>query len=489
MTYMNIAARIQRHLNDLHICYKELLHQRTASLEHAAEQCQINSSQVARTVLLKDHKGIVMVVLALGRMLDLKQLNKKMRRELLPVSGPALDRIFPDCEPGVRPPFGQLYHVPTIVDASLLTEQMIYMEAGSHTCLISVKQPYFKDLFDGTRSCTVSVPIPDVALQPYQRVVGCDQSQLQPEPCDDQAPEDVLLSNRLQQLYKLPAMPTVANRVMALMHDDDATAAQLAKEIEQDPALTAQVLRVAASALYHYQGELDSVETAIVRVLGMEAVSNMVVGLAIGHSFAPRLSGPLGIEAFWKHAIYNANYSQLLARYLLKQQKSTTHALNPSKAYLSGLLHNIGIMLLAELFQPEFFLLNRMVQSNPDVSLPALEKKLLCMGQAQKIIQRGHAGLGQCLMRYWQMPDYLSTVAAMHHCPNYQGSDAIYVWIVQLVNHLLARQQMGDVVEVQIPEALLQQLQLELHMIENWLIEVEPMAETLDELVQGMCPA
>ncbi|HEV8078537.1 MAG TPA: HDOD domain-containing protein, partial [Marinobacter sp.] len=57
---------------------------------------------------------------------------------------------------------------------------------------------------------------------------------------------------RLQKLYRLPPMPALALRILALTAEPEATAKQLAEVIELDPSMTAQLMRYARSALFGY---------------------------------------------------------------------------------------------------------------------------------------------------------------------------------------------------------------------------------------------
>jgi Ala-tRNA(Pro) deacylase len=43
-----------------------------------------------------------------------------------------MERLFPDCEPGAMPPFGSLYHLPTVVDESLAKDDVIVFEGQDH---------------------------------------------------------------------------------------------------------------------------------------------------------------------------------------------------------------------------------------------------------------------------------------------------------------------------------------------------------------------
>ncbi len=256
---------------------------------------------------------------------------------------------------------------------------------------------------------------------------------------------------RIEQVYELPPMPEMARRVLALRSNPDASITDLAGIIELDPSLAAQVVRYAASPFYAYHGKIGSIHDAITRVLGFDMVMNMALGLATGKSFQNPCDGPLGLQAFWRHAVYTATLVQALAR---RMQPATRP--QPGMAYLAGLLHNFGFLLLGHLFPPEFKLLNKLVAAHPESPVTALEKCVLGMGQAQNLLEMGHAQIGAWLMQSWHMPDEIVVTLHEHHNPAYVGNHAIFPHLVMVADHVLKGREIGDA-----PDALLPPLSLE----------------------------
>jgi hypothetical protein len=126
---------------------------------------------------------------------------------------------------------------------------------------------------------------------------------------------------------------------------------------------------------------------------------------------------------------------------------------------------------IGHLFQPEFFLLNKMVAANPNVPVIRLEKQVLCMGQARELLCWGHAQVGGWLLHSWQLPDEVVVTAREHHSAGYAGPHREYVQLVQLSNYLLGRQGVGDVLAGELPHEALRGLGLD-----EW--QVTTMAET-----------
>jgi HD-like signal output (HDOD) protein len=239
------------------------------------------------------------------------------------------------------------------------------------------------------------------------------------------------VEKRIEQVYELPPMPELGRRILVLQSDPNAGVQQLAKIVQLDPSLAAQVIRYASSSYYGYTGRITNIHEAIARVLGYDMVLNLALGLAAGRSFRIPDDGPLGLTRFWEHAVCSAVLVQKLGAIL-------PDAIRPSAGlcYLCGLLHDFGILLLGHLFPPEFKLLNNMARANPGQPVSELECRLLGMGKAQDMLAMGHARVGAWLMQAWKMPEELRTTLREHHNADYRGACEVLVHLVQLADFI-----------------------------------------------------
>ncbi|HED17605.1 MAG TPA: HDOD domain-containing protein [Gammaproteobacteria bacterium] len=249
---------------------------------------------------------------------------------------------------------------------------------------------------------------------------------------------------RLQKLDSLPAMPKMASEIIQISSNPYANSHDLAAVIEQDPSLAAQLMRYAKSSFYGYRGEIDSLHQAISRVLGFDMVMDMALGIALGKSFRIPANGTLGLKAFWQHAVYSAMLVQRLSAVV-----KSVHRPRPGQAYLAGLLQNIGLLALGQLFPEEFAMLNKAVNKYPDVPLSALEEKVLGVT---------HAEVGSWLMEAWDMPGELLIAVREHHDPEYCDSHATYANLALISNRLLSTIDVGDELNDELPDSILTRL-------------------------------
>jgi Ala-tRNA(Pro) deacylase len=105
------------------IWFESLLHSPASSSTRRAHNVHIPGRRVAKTVLVKAGDRFVVVVLPSTMKIDLVRLGAVMglpAADLRLATGDELLGIFTDCEPGVVPPFGGLYDLATVFDASLV---------------------------------------------------------------------------------------------------------------------------------------------------------------------------------------------------------------------------------------------------------------------------------------------------------------------------------------------------------------------------------
>jgi len=254
------------------------------------------------------------------------------------------------------------------------------------------------------------------------------------------------MRQKISQINALPPLPGIAHRILKLGSDPLADARKLGELIEQDPLLTAQVVRWASSAFYGYRGKITSVQDAISRVLGFDFVFNLALGLA---SLAPLKSprdGQIGTKMFWTHS--------LASTHLMKALSEKIPAVNrpkPLQIFLAALLHNIGFPLLGDQFPGEFSYLNTLIKANPTLTVFNLENFAFGVD---------HTMLGAWLMNTWSLPKPLADIVYHHHNPNYLGENYQLNLLTFLSDCLLGQIGIGDARHQSCPDEVFARLQL-----------------------------
>ena len=228
----------------------------------------------------------------------------------------------------------------------------------------------------------------------------------------------------------------------------------------------------ASSPYYGYQGKIDSILTAISRVLGFDLVLNLALGISVGKSLNVSSEGALGLNAYWKQSVYCATLSEKLCSFIRGNERPQR-----GLVYLSGLLHNFGQLLLGHLFPPQYYLINRYVEMNPHIPVASIERYLLGIT---------HVEVGALLMESWNMPADLVSAVIGHHEEDNDNEYAIYSNIVLIANRLLNRLNIGDDTESDLPEKLLKAVGIdEADAIKALELIIEDTAE-LDSIAKQM---
>lgn len=136
----------------------------------------------------------------------------------------------------------------------------------------------------------------------------------------------------IRELERLPARPSAAIRVLWMVDDPNASAADLAAAISTDPALTARVMRMANASYYGLSGRVSSASFAIT-VLGFDTVRALAAAAAAG----------MGTDSYPLPASFLARAATVAVAASLTAQRV---AARRPEAYSLGLLHNIGSGLL-----------------------------------------------------------------------------------------------------------------------------------------------
>lgn len=464
---MNLPATIETLIERHAITYRLYSHRWVQTLGEAARECDIPEGQVARGVLLEDHMGVLVAVLPLDHSIDFSAVRRVTGRDMQPAKAAAIAAIFSDCENGTVPPLGRPYGIATLIDPTLSELPRICFEPGDRRLLVCMETEEFFRLHSKSQHAPFAQPLVALATacHPLSATDGTDKLQ-QLRPLGN-------IADRVRSLKQLPAIPAVAAHLLRIRRRNEASVEELTAIIAQQPALAAQLIRHARSSHFTQQRRISSLNEAIVNVLGFDLALNMALGIAVSHHFHSAPEGPLGLHAFWRHAVFSASLAKSLAH-----QLSPHLGLQPGTAYLAGLLHNIGYLLMGHTLQPEFYLLNHVVDANPDVPITQVEKRLLGIG---------HTHIGAWLMRSWQMPEEVVSVVREHHNEIYRGDHASYVQLMIVVDCLLKSYGIGDGPSRSVPPSALNLLGLDLHRAMELTEQLIDEAEGLNGFARQLC--
>ena len=137
-----LTQRAKRLLDQSGATYETLPHRKAFTAQGVAAAVHVSGWQMAKVLVVRaPTDALVMVVLPASCRLDLQTLARVLHmKEVSLVPEEEITRLFPDCETGAMPPFGNLYGLPVYVDACFPHARDIAFQAGNHQEV--VKMPY-----------------------------------------------------------------------------------------------------------------------------------------------------------------------------------------------------------------------------------------------------------------------------------------------------------------------------------------------------------
>jgi HD-like signal output (HDOD) protein len=241
------------------------------------------------------------------------------------------------------------------------------------------------------------------------------------------------LRARLDRIDDLPTLPEVVRDLNAALADPDVSFSRIGDIIADDPIVTAKLLQLVNSAYYRRVAddrEITSVQYAVGRV-GLIEIRNLVFSLSLFGMFR----GPwptIDRREFWRHCLSTAITTRVLYDFT---QGLPTHPEDAANVYyVSGLLHDLGIVVLEHYFRREFA---EALGAARTEGLPLHEVEERTWGI-------NHGEIGAYVAFRWGLPTPVIAALNYHHRPTHAGGAlATAAHIVHLADYLCLQNGIG----------------------------------------------
>lgn len=220
----------------------------------------------------------------------------------------------------------------------------------------------------------------------------------------------------MKQVLEVPALPAATAEVVNLIQDPDVEFDALARAIEYDPGLTANVIRLANSVLSASVGQIRSIKEAVVR-MGIEEVFQMVMASSIAPLVSNEVMGyKLRRGILWQHSVAVAVGARELAKALGIEA--------PDYLFTAGLLHDIGKIVLGTFIEIDS---TQIIESafTGGVSFEIAERDVMGVD---------HAEVGAALLKNWNIPGEIVDIVRWHHQPTEGEGDQKVLDMVHLAD-------------------------------------------------------
>ena len=214
----------------------------------------------------------------------------------------------------------------------------------------------------------------------------------------------------IKQLSDLSTTPALLGKILTLFRDDNASTEDLCTLISYDPAMAERVLRVANSAFFAHSGQVKDIHQAVL-FLGLDRIKAIAVGMTVMNIFPS--PGSFHVENLWLHSYEVAFLSSVLSDHIAVTQ--------PQECFLSGLLHDIGRLVLYNIDHLKFHQI--------ETTDTMLEQETTLFGCT-------HAEAGAWFAEEVGLPSAIVTTIKHHHKPSAAPEDMHMVSLVSLAEAL-----------------------------------------------------
>ena len=463
---MSIAASLKLLLTKNQIEY--VIEEELQHLDGFSQKAQ-TLSHCTRSTVLADQIGKVQIITPYNSFLDLTLLNNAIGRQLTPAKPDVVTRMCQTINAETLPAVPALTRLDVIIDKQLLELPFIYIESGKDGNWIKMETKDFLKLCPKARPDTISTPIDIRHSGEINTTTDEDKETIQQAVI---AFNPTRMKQRLEETMEIPPLPTSAQKIIRLRSDPSADIDKLTNIIETDPSLAAQIVSWASSPIYNPPGTVRSVHDACMRVLGFDMVLNLSLGLALGKTLPLPKEGPNGYTPFWYESVFVAASIGGLVTAIPREKRPSF-----GLSYLTGLLHEIGYLVLAYVFPPHFDKLCRHLEVNKHLPDVAVDDQIMKVNRYQ---------IGSWLMNYWQMPTEICIGLKHQLNPDYNGKFHAYANLNYLAKAELKKRGIGNAASSYVPESLYDRLGLDPDAVTEIIDKVIESSTDLKNMAQAL---
>ncbi len=199
----------------------------------------------------------------------------------------------------------------------------------------------------------------------------------------------------------LPPLPDILVKVQQTSNDPKSSVTDLAGIIEMEPVLSGRIMSVANSAFYtRGAGAVKTLPMAIGK-LGLKEIEKIVFSLELSRLFTDNTV--IDSYQFWRHSLAVGVFAQSISPRLCSSVEDA------ETAYLTGLVHDIGIMVFSYLVPEEYSdFLKKVIEKNDPLEI-----------QEKSVFGIDHAELGfHFIRRWWNLEKKTALGVKFHHSPD-----------------------------------------------------------------------
>jgi signal transduction histidine kinase/HD-like signal output (HDOD) protein len=227
------------------------------------------------------------------------------------------------------------------------------------------------------------------------------------------------LFDRIKTSKNLPTLPHILLKLIDACNTQGGTIKDISLIINKDSSLSVKVMKMVNSAYYGLPSRVTSMEQALL-LLGTDAIKNIAISAAVFQVFGKaRSDGVFKLKLFWYHCLLCATIAKLIA-------EMTSYS-SSEEAFLSGLLHDIGKLVLWVSFPKDYTDVLKSSNNSSDLLLAA-----------EKRLGATHCEVGAQIIGQWHLQSFMADAVLYHHEPIHRILDSLPLVKIVFVANVLS---------------------------------------------------
>ncbi len=222
-----------------------------------------------------------------------------------------------------------------------------------------------------------------------------------------------------KEVLTITSLPNVYIKLMETANNPNSSSRDFVSIISDDVGLSARLMKLVNSAFFGYPSKIDSLSRAV-SIVGIKQLQDLALATSIFDTFKNIPNDYVTMESFWKHSIACAVIARILANY--------RREFNVERAFVSGLLHDIGRLVMFMVIPDK---------ANEAFNLAQSQNKLLYQAEKQ-VIGFNHAATGGALLKQWKLPEQIIYAVKYHHNPIAANRFKVDVAIIHIADIIIA---------------------------------------------------
>lgn len=198
----------------------------------------------------------------------------------------------------------------------------------------------------------------------------------------------------IEDHQELASLPQTLAEVLRVIKDENSSASELGEVLRHDPALATKILRVVNSPVYGSSREITTMTQAVM-TLGMRAVSALALSTSV-YDITGKWNGTIDRSRFWRHSLEVAIGCREIGAAIGMEC--------PEEAFIAGLIHDIGLLILEKSFPEKFQRIWQQAESGENI-----------FDLADQVWGTNHARIGRFLFEQWNLPESICEAIGHFH--------------------------------------------------------------------------